>query len=142
MSFSTGFKKCKKCGKMLFGLFDGEFCDECEKAEQKPPILPSCEACIGKSRYVDGMDLCEDCEKCSNFKPKQAEETIDKYAEQERTDEWQNGYDRAWEEAEVFYEKEEPTSPCDLCVFNSPSSADGKPCTMCPACPAEKAVSK
>ena len=36
MSFSTGFKKCKKCGKLLFGLFDGELCDECEKAEQNP----------------------------------------------------------------------------------------------------------
>lgn len=30
-------------------------------------------------------------------------------AEQEQADEWQNGYDRAWEEAEVFYEKE----PCE-----------------------------
>lgn len=49
------------------------------------------------------------------------------------SDEWQNGYDRAWEEAEVFYEKEEPFGPCDLCRFNPPSSADGKPCTMCPA---------
>ena len=36
-------------------------------------------------------------------------EIIDKYAEQEPTDEWQNGYDMAWEEAEVFYEQE----PCD-----------------------------
>lgn len=58
---------------------------------------------------------------------------IDKYADQEPTDEWQNGYDTGWEEAKVFYEKEEPTSPCDLCRFNPPSSADGKPCTMCPA---------
>jgi len=24
-------------------------------------------------------------------------------------------------------------SPCDVCVYNSPSSTDGKPCTMCPA---------
>lgn len=50
--------------------------DEClaviEKyAEQEPTTRKSCETCIGKSRYVDGMDLCEDCEKCSNFKPKQ-----------------------------------------------------------------------
>lgn len=34
---------------------------------------------------------------------------IDRYAEQEPTDEWQNGYDMAWEEAKVFYEQE----PCD-----------------------------
>lgn len=58
---------------------------------------------------------------------------IAKYAKQEPTDEWQNGYDMAWEEATVFYEKDEPTSPCDLCRFNPPSSADGKPCTICPA---------
>lgn len=23
--------------------------------------------------------------------------------------------------------------PCDVCKYNPPSSADGKPCTMCPA---------
>ena len=28
---------------------------------------------------------------------------------------------------------QEPFGPCDLCRFNPPSSADGKPCTMCPA---------
>lgn len=27
----------------------------------------------------------------------------------------------------------EPTYPCDLCVYNPPSSLDGKPCTYCPA---------
>lgn len=27
----------------------------------------------------------------------------------------------------------EPTHPCDLCVYNPPSSLDGKPCTFCPA---------
>ena len=25
-------------------------------------------------------------------------------------------------------------SPCDLCKFDPPSSGDGKPCCMCPAC--------
>lgn len=39
-------------------------------------------------------------------------EIIDKYAEQEPTDEWQNGYDMAWEEAKVFYEQE----PCEDAV--------------------------
>lgn len=29
--------------------------------------------------------------------------------------------------------EQEPFGPCDLCRFNPPSSADGKPCTMCPA---------
>ena len=32
---------------------------------------------------------------------------IDKYAEQEPSEEWQNGYDMAWEEAKVFYEVQE-----------------------------------
>lgn len=27
----------------------------------------------------------------------------------------------------------EPTYPCDLCVYNPPSSLGGKPCTFCPA---------
>ena len=35
-----------------------------------------------------------------------------KALEQEPTDEWQNGYDMAWEEAKVFYE----TEPCDDAV--------------------------
>lgn len=26
-----------------------------------------------------------------------------------------------------------PKTPCDLCLYNPPSSGDGKPCTMCPA---------
>lgn len=24
--------------------------------------------------------------------------------------------------------------PCDFCMYSPPSSADGKPCSMCPAC--------
>ena len=28
---------------------------------------------------------------------------------------------------------DEPKTPCDLCLYNPPSSGDGKPCTMCPA---------
>lgn len=27
----------------------------------------------------------------------------------------------------------EPGNPCDLCVYNPPSSFAGKPCTYCPA---------
>ena len=26
-----------------------------------------------------------------------------------------------------------PKTPCDVCLYNPPSSGDGKPCTMCPA---------
>lgn len=29
-------------------------------------------------------------------------------------------------------------SPCDLCMYNLPSSTDGKPCSMCPACAVQK----
>lgn len=36
-------------------------------------------------------------------------------------------------ELEILALEQEPKSPCDLCRFNPPSSADGKPCTMCPA---------
>ena len=87
-------------------------------------IRAEIETIIGE-RNLDDYDFCSGliC----------ARKIIDKYAEQESEDEWQNGYDRGWTEAEVFYEKEEPFGPCDLCRFNPPSSADGKPCTMCPA---------
>ena len=27
-----------------------------------------------------------------------------------------------------------PVGPCDLCIYNPPSSFDGKPCSLCPAC--------
>ncbi len=30
-------------------------------------------------------------------------------------------------------EKDEPKTPCDLCMYNPPSSLDGKPCCICPA---------
>lgn len=29
--------------------------------------------------------------------------------------------------------KDEPIWPCDVCIYNPPSSLDGKPCTYCPA---------
>lgn len=40
-----------------------------------------------------------------------------------------------WEitHAPTLTQPNEPTHPCDLCVYNPPSSLDGKPCTFCPA---------
>ena len=29
--------------------------------------------------------------------------------------------------------EQEQKTPCDVCIYNPPSSCDGKPCTMCPA---------
>ena len=29
--------------------------------------------------------------------------------------------------------RENKTTPCDLCIYNPPSSFDGKPCSACPA---------
>lgn len=37
------------------------------------------------------------------------------------------------EEAPTLTPPNKPTYPCDLCVYNPPSSLDGKPCTYCPA---------
>ena len=31
------------------------------------------------------------------------------------------------------YRKQSELSPCDVCLFNPPSSIGGKPCTVCPA---------
>ena len=30
-------------------------------------------------------------------------------------------------------ENPKPMTPCDLCIYNPPSSFDGKPCAACPA---------
>ena len=40
-----------------------------------------------------------------------------------------------WEitNAPTLTQPNEPTYPCDLCVYNPPSSLGGKPCTFCPA---------
>lgn len=35
--------------------------------------------------------------------------------------------------AELAQADREGISPCTFCVFNPPSSGDGKPCCMCPA---------
>lgn len=91
------------------------------------------------------IDKCAEWQKCDTCYHNETEFSVcqyctdgDKYEEQEPTDEWQDGYDRAWEEAEVFYEKEEPTSPCDLCGFNT-----DEVCEYLSVCPATgKAVSK
>ena len=32
----------------------------------------------------------------------------------------------------------EPLTPCDVCMYNPPSSMDGKPCCICPASPPER----
>ena len=32
----------------------------------------------------------------------------------------------------------EPLMPCDVCMYNPPSSMDGKPCCICPASPPER----
>lgn len=53
---------------------------------------------------------------------------------------YNSGYDDAiWHVLDVIEhmptltQPNEPTYPCDLCVYNPPSSLDGKPCTFCPA---------
>lgn len=33
----------------------------------------------------------------------------------------------------LYKKKGSPQTPCDLCMYNPPSSFDGKPCSMCPA---------
>lgn len=53
-------------------------------------------------------------------------------------DDWAEFWGFTREEYEEFLDMAvkalEQTSPCDLCQYNPPSSGDGKPCIMCPAC--------
>lgn len=36
----------------------------------------------------------------------------------------------------------EPLTPCDVCMYNPPSSMGGKPCYICPASPPERQEDK
>ena len=36
--------------------------------------------------------------------------------------------------------QQEKRSPCDLCIYDPPSSMGGKPCWMCPSAPKEEAA--
>ena len=52
---------------------------------------------------------------------------------------------RAWQGAmQLLYDMpaltppNEPLTPCDVCMYNPPSSMDGKPCCICPASPPER----
>ena len=50
----------------------------------------------------------------------------------------QLAYDRIYAYSKTLeiidkYAEQEPKTVCDLCVYETPSSSDGKPCTMCPA---------
>lgn len=72
-------------------------------------------------------------------RPIDADAVLDRYyAEFDRQDICDGSQDRDWlmrciEEAPTLTQPNEPTYPCDLCVYNPPSSLDGKPCTFCPA---------
>lgn len=46
---------------------------------------------------------------------------------------WRDGKAELVEYAPPLTPPNKPTYPCDLCVYNPPSSLDGKPCTYCPA---------
>ena len=46
---------------------------------------------------------------------------------------------RSWVERQpTLTPQNEPLTPCDVCMYNPPSSMDGKPCCMCPASPPER----
>lgn len=79
------------------------------------------------------IDKCAEWQKCDTCYHNETEFSVCQYCtdgdKYEEVDEWQNGYDMAWEEAKVFYEKEEPTSPCDLCKYNCKDIC----CLNCPA---------
>ena len=50
---------------------------------------------------------------------------------------WANHYEKLYndekEKNRQLQEKIKQMSPCDRCMFNPPSSCDGKPCCMCVA---------
>lgn len=56
MSFSTGCRKCEKCGKIyLISLFDRGLCAECEKAEQEPTIEAYKQVCKERDIAIEQL---------------------------------------------------------------------------------------
>ena len=53
-------------------------------------------------------------------------------SDREKYDAWEEIID-ALDALPTLTPPNEATYPCDLCVYNPPSSLDGKPCTYCPA---------
>ena len=45
---------------------------------------------------------------------------------------------RAINETPTLTPPNEWVMPCDACMYNPPSSTDGKPCCICPASPPER----
>ena len=97
---------------------------ECEKnLNELPSVQPdTARRIVGKSR--DGMTLWYQCDMCN--------EPVD------AQDKFCRGCGRRLigEKAvknQPSVQPEQRWIPCDWCVYNPPSSMDGKPCTLCPA---------
>ncbi len=50
-----------------------------------------------------------------------------------KPDIFEKTYEDAALRAQAEAEKHEPLTICDFCIYDPPSSLDGKPCCMCPA---------
>lgn len=47
-------------------------------------------------------------------------------------------FDTAEDAISALSPPNEPLTPCDVCMYNPPSSMGGKPCYICPASPPER----
>ena len=71
------------------------------------------------------MSASEAIEKIRAYEEKQKQEE----AKERFKEKLESGYFSGKQKQATFF----PDSPCDLCVYNPPSSGGWKPCTMCPA---------
>lgn len=102
-------------------------------------LLP-CPFC-GKSAVV--MSDVADCEMCGNFESDECPE----YRKPEKDGCMQivvcdvgkggcgasGGWRLGREAAAEVWNRRAANTPCDVCLYNPPSSGDGKPCSYCPA---------
>lgn len=84
--------------------------------------LKTCPFCNGKSRVHKYLNkFYARCNKCNSYSAP--------YDTPEQAAEAWNRRVRIDEQLTIKAEPE----PCTFCVYNPPSSSDGKPCTICPA---------
>ena len=139
MSFSTGFRKCKKCGKTLFALFDGELCDECEKAEQEPTSrvknelkvelneLEPCDDAVSRQKALlslTGEDLPKDRDKYIALVNERIK-ALPPVRPQEQTGHW------------IYDDECHEHGHCSECGYGRVDLVNGEPHNYCPNCGAK-----
>lgn len=116
-------KDCADCQYSVGGGFchkGSDFVDACEAIADAPTVEPQLDEWCDDCKEYDKERHC-----CPRFN-RVIRETLDDV----RKEAYKHGKSKGIKKGRAMAKAQ---IPCDACRFNPPSSADGKPCTMCPA---------